>query len=71
MTRAASPPVPGPQRRGPAPGQDRASPTMVPGDRPETPMHHSWQRYADEHIRTVDTMSAVLLFAMFPSSAAS
>jgi len=28
-------------------------------------MHHSWQRYADEHIRTVDTMSAVLLFAMF------
>ncbi|MEV0904028.1 sensor histidine kinase [Streptomyces hokutonensis] len=28
-------------------------------------MQHSWQRYADEHIRTVDTMSAVLLFAMF------
>jgi signal transduction histidine kinase len=28
-------------------------------------MHDSWQRYADEHIRTVDTMSAVLLFAMF------
>ncbi|MFJ9896338.1 sensor histidine kinase [Streptomyces sp. NPDC091280] len=28
-------------------------------------MHDNWQRYADEHIRTVDTMSAVLLFAMF------
>jgi signal transduction histidine kinase len=28
-------------------------------------MNDSWQRYADEHIRTVDTMSAVLLFAMF------
>lgn len=28
-------------------------------------MNHSWQRYADEHIRTVDTMSAVLLFAVF------
>ncbi|MET7487014.1 sensor histidine kinase [Streptomyces sp. NPDC005538] len=28
-------------------------------------MHDSWQHYADEHIRTVDTMSAVLLFAMF------
>ncbi|WOX16715.1 sensor histidine kinase [Streptomyces sp. N50] len=28
-------------------------------------MHDSLQRYADEHIRTVDTMSAVLLFAMF------
>ncbi|WP_043663810.1 sensor histidine kinase [Streptomyces xylophagus] len=28
-------------------------------------MNDSWQRYADEHLRTVDTMSAVLLFAMF------
>ena len=28
-------------------------------------MNDSWQRYADEHIRTVDTMSAVLLFAVF------
>ncbi|WP_405995635.1 sensor histidine kinase [Streptomyces sp. NBC_00986] len=28
-------------------------------------MNDSLQRYADEHIRTVDTMSAVLLFAMF------
>jgi signal transduction histidine kinase len=28
-------------------------------------MNDSWQRYADEHVRTVDTMSAALLFAMF------
>ncbi|MFG2377904.1 sensor histidine kinase [Streptomyces sp. NPDC048504] len=28
-------------------------------------MNDSLQRYADEHVRTVDTMSAVLLFAMF------
>lgn len=33
--------------------------------RPENPMLTSWQRYADGHARTVDTMTAALLFAVF------